>query len=40
KEILTEYKVKAIRYDEIQVFDFENKTDTDNGWIITDEGLE
>ncbi|CAG8808359.1 11649_t:CDS:2, partial [Dentiscutata erythropus] len=36
KEILTEYKVKAIRNDEIKTFDFKNKSDSDNGfgWSI------
>ncbi|CAG8479514.1 16663_t:CDS:2 [Racocetra persica] len=31
QEILTEFKVKAIRNDEIRVFDFENKTDIEHG---------
>ncbi|CAG8639162.1 23344_t:CDS:1, partial [Racocetra persica] len=31
QEILTEFKVKAIRNNKIRVFDFENKTDTEHG---------
>ncbi|CAG8764479.1 11079_t:CDS:2, partial [Dentiscutata erythropus] len=40
KEILTEFKVKAVRNDEIQVFDFENETDNDNGWLTTNKSSE
>ncbi|CAG8742615.1 16609_t:CDS:1, partial [Cetraspora pellucida] len=38
QEILTEYKVKAIRFNDSQTFDFENEHDLEDGWIITDEG--
>ncbi|CAG8841546.1 17705_t:CDS:1, partial [Racocetra persica] len=38
KEILTEAKVKAIRFDASEMFDFENEYDIQEGWIITDEG--
>ena len=40
KEILTIHKVKAVRYDEVKVFDFENEADNENGWFTTDEGSE
>ncbi|CAG8477351.1 2302_t:CDS:1, partial [Cetraspora pellucida] len=38
QEILTEYKVKAIHFDDSQTFDFENEHDLKDGWLITDEG--
>ncbi|CAG8534072.1 368_t:CDS:2, partial [Racocetra fulgida] len=39
-DILTNCKIKAIRFDDSQMFDFESEADINNGWIITDEGSE
>ncbi|RIB24518.1 hypothetical protein C2G38_2168374 [Gigaspora rosea] len=39
-EILINCKIKAIRNDNLKVFDFENENDINEGWIVTNEGTE